>query len=108
MNKLFQITLLTAALSTCSSHAVIRHANKVLGRLIPLFTSTHLKAANPTIPPKRCFPRKKPGEFAAEIVTSTWLTFKTREEGKKILGRIQQKCGTQMKSDTKINWFEKK
>ena len=99
MNKFFQLTLLTAMLSAGSSHAVIRSTKKFIVKLIPLVTSTHLKTVNPIIPSQRCFQRKKPPRFVAEVVKQ--YTFRDEKDAQKILTKAH------LEGATEIHWYEK-
>ncbi len=99
MNKLFQLTLLTAALSTSSGHAVIRKVTQIFKRLVPLYTPTRPQIT--PFPPSRCFKKKNPTTFVAEVVTRHWYTFDNVSEVQIIVRNAQESHATE------INWFEK-
>jgi hypothetical protein len=98
MNKLFQLTLLAATLSTSSSHAVINKVKNLFRGLIPLYTPTMLNSAH-TFPPSKCL--SKTGKFMARITREEWVTFQTEEEAKIIINKADREGATE------IHWFKK-
>ena len=104
MNKLFQLTLLTAALSASFSHAGISSATgfiKVLGRIAK---QTRLNVKNPTGPSQECLNWKSTPPYAAQVITrkkkKAYFLFETGNDAATIIKMARNHLAS------KINWLE--
>ena len=89
MNKLFQLTILTAALYASSSHAVIRNLANLPLRLVSLYRKNLTHPCSIQLPPYLFHPKYIKQVLIAKITkqneTEFW-SFNSEAEGNKIMG----------------------
>ncbi len=94
MKTFFQLTLLTAALSASSSHAVIRKVTQTLKGLM-LLPRSYLNSTLATPPPGYLKRKKSNKLWFAQVVTQ--YSFKTQKEDQQIADLAKKNRATEVK-----------